>query len=325
MNETSQASGRTRGSAWRVAGFVVALIPLAILGYVLHQSWQGLPEEMLVPAWDRVALGVALQWASAAGCALQWRAILGALGMRLSPAEALHIHFYSQVGKYLPGKALLVVGKVVLATRQGLPLRGVTASVVYDQVLFLLSGAVTALILATVASADVIGRYRPLVLAVCVAGMALLHPAVIGRIFEIVRRVSRTELALPSLPYRTTLRLLATYAVPWLVAGIGFYFFVSAFVELVPRALPDMAAVVIASVIIGFIAVFAPAGIGVREAALSGLLALYFALPVAVAVAFAYRVAATAVDAASAVVALALSPAARRHAAARSNADERPT
>jgi uncharacterized membrane protein YbhN (UPF0104 family) len=293
-------------NGWRLAGFALAAALLAILGLVLYERWQELPREVLAPDWGRAGVAVALFLASAASCALQWRRTLWLLGHRLSVVEAVYIHFLAQAGKYLPGKVMLVVGKLMLATRQGLPIQGVTASVVYEQALYLMSGALSALVFTSLASADVIGRHRPIVLMVCVAGFALLHPAVMGQVFRGVRWASRAELTVPAISYRDTLKLLAGFCIPWFITGCAFYLFVTSFVPLGLRWFPDMAAAVVLSGILGLVSLFAPAGLGVREAALTVLLSAYFPLPVSVAIALAFRVATTLVDGLGIVGALAL-------------------
>jgi hypothetical protein len=227
------------------------------------------------------------------------------LGHRLSAVEAVYIHFFSQAGKYLPGK-------VMLATRQGLPIQGVTASMVYEQALVLLSGALLALVFASLASVDVVDRHRPVVFAVCLAGFALLHPAVMGQIVRGGQWASRSEVGVPALSYRATLRLLAGYCVPWFITGCAFYLLVTALAPLGLRALPDMAAAVVLAGILGMVSLFAPAGLGVREAALTAMLSAYFPLSVGIAIALAFRVVITLVDGLALIAAIVLRPQCRR-------------
>ncbi len=308
MSESPDRAGTMAGRAWRFAGIGLTLALLVVLGRMLYQRWQELPVEMLEPSWGRAGVAIALLLISSASSALQWRRTLRALGHPLSVVDALCIHFFSQVGKYLPGRVLLVVGKVMLATRQGLPVQAVTASVLYEQAFFLMSGALSALVFTGLASADLIGLNRPIVLAVCFAGFALLHPAAMGQIIRGVRWASRSDLAVPALSYGATLRLLVGYCLPWFLSCCAFFVFVTSFTPIELRAFPDMAAAVVLSTILGLVSLFAPAGLGVREAALTALLSVYFPLPVSVAIALGFRLATTLTDGMALVCAIALQP-----------------
>ena len=134
--------------------------------------------------------------------------------------------------------------------------------------------------------------------------------------FTAVRWASRSEFPVPALSYRATLALLAGYYIPWFMTGGAFYLFVTSFAPLGLRSILYMAAVVALSKILGLISVFAPAGLGVREAVLSTLLSVYFSLPVRVAIALVFRLATTIVDVMALICALVLQPECRRRAAA---------
>jgi hypothetical protein len=104
--------------------------------------------------------------------------------------------------------------------------------------------------------------------------------------------------------------------VPWIISGCAFYLFVTSFAPADLRLVPDMAAAVVLSGILGLISLFAPAGLGVREAVLTALLSVYFSLPVGVAIALAFRLATTLVDGLALIGALALQPWCRKRALA---------
>ena len=68
----------------------------------------------------------------------------------------------------------------MLAARHGLSVQGATESVIYEQALFLMSGGLSVLVFTVFASTDIVGRHRPIVLAVSFAGVALLHRGAVG-------------------------------------------------------------------------------------------------------------------------------------------------
>jgi uncharacterized membrane protein YbhN (UPF0104 family) len=300
---------------WRRTGALIGLVLFAGLAAVLASRWQELPSEVLDPNWPQLICAFAILLASLGSTALLWGRILAALDSKLSAVEVVHIHFICQTGKYLPGKVLLVVGKVVLAIRQGCARGAVGASVVYEQALFILSGGLAVLCFAAFASADVVADHRAAVATLCALALVGLHPFVLNRLVGVVEKLTGSELSGLVLAYPKLLGLLIAYAIPWLLAGVGYYLFVDALGPMELALLPDMGAVFALSGLVGVLALFAPAGIGVREAAMSAMLSAYMPVAASIAVALAFRVALVAVDVIALAIALSLQAQCRRRAA----------
>ena len=64
-----------------------------------------------------------------------WQLILKKMDISLSLRKSVKVSFLSMVGKYLPGKVWLVLGKVYLSGKEGLPRVEVFASVVIEIIL----------------------------------------------------------------------------------------------------------------------------------------------------------------------------------------------
>jgi uncharacterized membrane protein YbhN (UPF0104 family) len=316
MSEAQPQPPETQASPWwRRVGALVGIALIGALGWILAGRWQELPAEMLEPAWPQLIVAVALLLASQASSALLWGRVLEALEGRLSAAELLYIHFICQTGKYLPGKVMLMVGKVVLAVQQGRSRVAAGASVVYEQALFILSGGLAVLLFAAFASADVVTRHRGLVVVLCAISLAALHPLVLQRFVSVIEKITGVQLAGFVLSYRKLLGLLLAYSIPWLLAGVGYYMFVDSLVPVDSSLLPDLAAIFALSGLVGVFALFAPAGVGVREAAMSAMLSAYMPVAASIAVALAFRVALVAVDCSALLIALSLRGQCRRRAA----------
>jgi uncharacterized membrane protein YbhN (UPF0104 family) len=303
------------GSAWsRRLGAGIGLALFAGLAWILASRWQELPAEVMSPAWPQLILAVVLMFVAQAGSGLLWGRVLAALGEKLSAVELLQIHFICQTGKYLPGKIMLMVGKAVLAVQQGRS-RGVAgASVVYEMALFVISGGLAALLFAAFASADVVARHRPAVLVLCAVALAMLHPFVLQRFVTAVEKLTGSPLEGLVLPYRRLLSLLVIYVTPWLLGALAFFLFIDSLAPVELAQLPDLAAIFALSSLVGIVALFAPAGVGVREAAMSAMLSAYMPVAASIAVALAFRVALVTVDVIALLIALGLREPCRRRA-----------
>ncbi|MEX1183824.1 MAG: lysylphosphatidylglycerol synthase domain-containing protein [Gemmatimonadota bacterium] len=233
--------------------------------------------------------------------ALIWRRMLGDLSIgRPSVHTSLRVYFLSSLGRYIPGKLWQLAGLAVLAQRAGLPPAPAAATAVLGQFGFLTTGLLFLGVVlpewrtvldpaagsAGAASAPS-GAALPLALgaAMLVAGSAalwLLVATPIGRgfrhrvlaavgdaagsriagAFDLADRVRPADAAIWA----------AAYAASWVVLGAAFTLFVAAFEPTAVTAPRYLSGAVAASYLAGYLFVLAPAGIGVREAAMLVLL-----------------------------------------------------
>jgi uncharacterized membrane protein YbhN (UPF0104 family) len=255
------------GGAGRVATVALPLAGAALV------TWA------IVRGWDRTeaALGNAdVRWlvaTEAAACAAMvliavlWRSAMGVLGAALAPVETAALYFKGEVAKYVPGSVWAVVGRAELARRHGLSPSAAYGSVVLSLgALFLACAAVAAGGL-PFTSGTVGSPPAWALILVVVAGLAALHPAVLGRVWE--RAAKRwpvsAERPPPTPTWAASLGLVARYMPAWLLVSVATW---CASRALTPH--PGWANTVSATTVswlAGFVAVPAPGGIGVREAA----------------------------------------------------------
>jgi hypothetical protein len=230
--------------------------------------------------------------------ALLWRRIMTDMHIaRPTALTALRVYFLASLGRYLPGKLWQLAGLAILAGRAGMPPGSATAASILGQFGFLTTGLLFLGIMlpewtaAMPADADVpVALPLAVGTALLVAGGAALWLLVatpvghgfrrqavrllgrrggerLGAAFALADRVRPADAALWALGYTLS----------WVALGAAFTLFVAAF-EPAAAAFPRFTAgTVAASYLIGYLAVFAPAGIGVREVAM--LLLLQQALP----------------------------------------------
>jgi hypothetical protein len=194
------------------------------------------------------------------------RALTAAYGHRLSFRVANAINWIPQLGKYLPGKVASVVGAVWFMKQSSVP-AAVGLSVIATQAgLATIIGAVLSAQL--LFDADVRRRYPNAWIVSIVAligGAVILHPRVFTRAFNAVLRLARRP-PLDVVPrLRDFIRPVAFSILMWLCAGLALYFTTRAFVHAPLRAIPAFMSAAAVGIIVGFLALFAPSGIGVRE------------------------------------------------------------
>lgn len=226
--------------------------------------------------------------------ALGWGKVLRILEPDVSWDTIISIWMFSLSGKYLPaGTAWYVAGRMVLCDRYTIKKQHASVSILLEFVLVVISCSVVFLISLPFWQGDrpVVG-IESIVLGVVLLGLFILYPPVLERVINLLACMVRRGAIRLQLRYRDTLSLLVPYLAFWLSLGTAFYFLCNS-VHPTPASflrLVVLSGAFAASWLVGFLAVFAPSGLGVREGTLTLLLSFHMPMPVAVVVSLLSRV-----------------------------------
>ncbi|HET8528450.1 MAG TPA: lysylphosphatidylglycerol synthase domain-containing protein [Gaiellaceae bacterium] len=202
---------------------------------------------------------------------LGWMRILADWGQSISYPAALRAEMVSMLAKYVPGGVWTPAARVVAARRAGITDGAlVTLSMLIEAGISAVAGVIVFVVsLAWVDGVD--APIAPLV-AFAVVIAVLLHPRVFCPLASrILRRFGYG--GLPPLRASTMAFLLVFYSGTWVVGGVSLWFLLRSV-----GARPELAAVVFlggvgaVGAIVAVLSVFAPSGLGPREASMYGLM-----------------------------------------------------
>jgi uncharacterized membrane protein YbhN (UPF0104 family) len=262
-----------RKRLWFIVKLLVALTVIALAGVhfarilakpELHPYPFALRIEYLVPCGLLYLLAHAL-WGGF------WVRLLRSQGVRVSLPVGLRAYFFSQFGKYVPGKALVILIRVaMLRTAVGGKPLPVAITATYETLTSMAAGAIIGVALLPWVGVvpDVVSRNLGLVVA------AAALPLVLGLLNKVAaRRLAKWRgpdaPPLPSPPLGLLVQGLLQGACGWCLLGVSLALAVQA-VAPVPPAwtgpsyLADLGAIALAYVS-GFFMLFVPGGLGVRE------------------------------------------------------------
>jgi uncharacterized membrane protein YbhN (UPF0104 family) len=242
------------------------------LGWALRGSVHSAAHDLDNANLVLFALGCAALGAYYLVFVLGWMRILGEWGIRLSYPAALRAEMISMLAKYIPGGIWTPAARVVAARRAG-----VTDAALVTSSMLLEAGlsAVAGVIVFVVSLPFVDNVDAPLVpLVVFGAVLAILvQPRVFRPLAgKVLRRFGYTK-ELPNLRARTLTVLLAFYAGTWVLGGFALWLLlrsVGAHPE--PATVVFLGGTAAVGAIVAVLVVFAPSGLGVREASMYGLL-----------------------------------------------------
>jgi len=266
---------RTVGIAITVAIFWFILTPVV-------QHWHDTKAQLMAMRWWHVALSLAM---FATGLllfrAMAWRSILWGFGHKLPIAPALRIWLTSELARYVPGMIWQVLSRVRLCKPYGIRGSVVSTSQVLELAVFLLANLIIAVAcLCWLGFKTFTGPVQNwLIVAMCLTPFLalLLHPTIFYGITDfILTRLSKPTIS-SRLGKRQTFLLLLWYTLGLLLQSFAIWLLLSGPLELQFTKWWVVAGSYCLAWCAGFLAVWAPGGIGVREIVFMG--ALTVAMP----------------------------------------------
>ena len=274
--ETVEQSPRftRRRIAWLVVKLAIFAVVLSFVVGALVDRFRAVDWRNLRP--DAACLGgaVALLAVSGVVSGTGYHMLLVSFGHPIRWTTMLGVVWVSQLGKYVPGKVLSVAGGMWLLKKQNVPVAVGMAINVMLMGLYVVVGLMVAAPLVVFEKLTLLGPLTWLwSLLILAGGVVMLHPRVfVGAINFGLRRLGREPL-----PSRLRLRdyggPLAMICFQWLLIGMAFWLAARSVADVPLARAPFVISATALAVTIGFVAVFAPAGLGVREGLLLLLLA----------------------------------------------------
>ena len=207
-----------------------------------------------------------------------WRATLRVWSETLPRSEAARIWFVSNLGKYVPGKVWQIAAMGAMAQRSGV---SATAAIGSSLILNLVSVLAGFAVMAVTAAGrlDAFARdpgsaggtlaNTTIVMIALVGALGLaLAPIAVPRLAALAGRVTGRSIAIPRVPPRAIWLAAGATIASWVLYGIAFSLFAHG---VTPRATGNALsyiAVYTGSYLAGYLALFVPGGVGVREAVL---------------------------------------------------------
>jgi glycosyltransferase 2 family protein len=251
---------------WLAAQWVFAVAVIWYAARSLAGHWSEAGDRLMAtrPVWSLVGVATVLVLASYVVLIDAWRRLLAAWSARLTWLHAARIWLASNLGKYVPGKIWSILAMGALARERGASAVAAGGSSLVMQAM----SVVTGLTVAAVFGATTRGALWGAVLAVAITIAAIVTaPAILPRLAVRLSALTGRSVPVPAVPQRAVWLAAGTTVVAWLLTGYAFRLF-SESLGIARGATGAYIAVYAASYVAGFLALFAPGGIGVREGAL---------------------------------------------------------
>ncbi len=301
MSETSTSATKPKRRVWTIAKWVLCLAVVGFVGKRGYELWQQDAVELEVePAWLVLAgIVYVIGWFPSVWF---WREAMRRLGGSVSVMAAARAYYCGHLGKYIPGKAMVLVIRGSMVAECGSPMRIGMLTAAYETLVMMgaglaLGAALSPQLFASAALPEWLSWLnwiieRPVIgpIVAVVAGLAALPVA--GKLLEKIGRkfVPKSEqsdskepgsrpsvnaastpesnaVAGPSIDSTFLLMGTLVFVVGWMIHGLS--------LGLTLRAVTPTnfdwsnwlvwAGAGALATSVGFIAIFAPGGVGIRE------------------------------------------------------------
>ena len=232
----------------RMVAQVLLLAAIAFALLRVRSLWHGSHVELGQLEWLALVGSLALAAIGTIAGGWIWVAILDVLGVPPQRRTAA-IYFQAQLAKYIPGSVWQYAGRAALANAHGIPMRPVAVSLPVEFTASAVAGGSMAAFLLGWWGAAVVGLF---------AGVLVL--------MERLAPFRRPAV-------RATVRATLLYLPVWLVLGTSFWLCARGLLDIPAQDLALYIGAFAIAFLAGLMAVYAPGGLGVREAVLVALLA----------------------------------------------------
>ena len=302
-NGISTYFGSSKKIFFRIVYFVAVLAVFIFLTRFLRLNWQKLNNHDWAVDYGFLAVSLIFFFIYTIAAALAWRKIFTILepGKITSRFLVIRVFAYSVFGKYLPGISWAPVARLYFGRRHGLGGKKFAVSIVYENFIIIISGFLLSLfLLGGFLDAPVSGFYSAAIVSIAV-GLVLIHPKIFHIMVNFILNAFKREAIARNefLKINDIVKIVFYYFFAYAAAGVGFYFLIRSFFYLPLSNIPVMIGAFALALVSGVVVIFAPSGLGVREAVLTAILSLYFSLESAIFISIMARIWSTAGEVAS--------------------------
>lgn len=273
---------------------------------VASPHWEAIRSRDLAWRVGPLAASGVLVLATLAILLAAWTASLHWCGAQIRYRDAARVWFTANLARFIPGAVWQFASLAAMAARYQVSMIAATATVLLEQIVLLITGLLVIAAL-TPAVLHAVWWQTALAAAAALGAVGLVLPRPNNRVGHwLENRLPGIRLLWSGMTPARLAMFAGTLVVPWLLYGIAFRFLALGLFGSPPGSWGFYIAAFTGSYVAGVIAVFAPAGLFVREAALIGLLSPLLGSGDAVILAAASRIWLTALEVLAALVVLAL-------------------
>ncbi len=277
----------------KTISFGIVAVILFFLFRILFDNWQKIREYEFSFNYFYVFLSLIFLSLGLVLIGATWNIILRKLGYYdLGWWPAIKITVAANFGKYIPGKIWGIAGAVYLARKNKIPNKILTFSYLFQTAIGVLAALFWGCLLTIIhLGANFYFLYYFLFALIPIFIIILCPKILFNLINFLFKKIKQRELNLPKYLKESEILLVSLLlSLTRFLHGSGFFLLIKSFWDVSWNNLLIFIGVYVLANVSGYLALFAPAGLGVKEGILVLLLKFYLPLEVAIFVSFLARI-----------------------------------
>jgi uncharacterized membrane protein YbhN (UPF0104 family) len=277
--------------------YALILVVVYFAGKKLVDNWQ----EVISYSWSLnpflLVLSVAAHIITLTLLSTVWSLLISGFGHQVSLRHAFKISYIANLGRYIPGKIWPVFGMVYLARKLDINEEAAMASWGITQ-MFAIPASFLAFLVTLMFHPEMLaggldrfvgqGIYLVAAAVFLISLLLVVVPDKTLFLFNYLLRLFRRPPVRFSLTKTTALKVYLGYFIGWLLFGFSFWLFIAAVIDDPQVPVIGGIGAFILAYQVGYLTLFSPGGLGVRELVLTSVLTA-FAGPAAAGIAVASR------------------------------------
>jgi hypothetical protein len=266
--------------------FIVAA--LAIMGYYFQKNWAAIRQHEWNFNIKLLILSAVLLWAAISAYIF----VIYFIVKRLVGAKIKYIQMYriiniTNIGRYLPGKLWNVLGFFMYVGEYGIGKKQATLSILASEVAG--KGGALFLGLFYFLFSSKFQDFLPAMIILLAACLIVMHPRILDKLINFGLKLIKKPPVKIEFAYRDMLLFFLMYIGVWLCYSLAFYVLVKSITP-IDINFWRFSPILPMCWVVGYVMLFAPGGIGVREGMLTLTLSEYMSPEVALVIALAQRI-----------------------------------
>lgn len=290
----------------KILKIVIVAIAIIFMAYYLYLNWEELQQYEWQFDIKLLLLSSVLLWIAFNSATFMHKQIFHNIaGFKFSFWQMFRIYNISNLGRYLPGKLWNILGLYYLTKEQGASKSQTTLAVITNEIGY--KGSAIVIGLLYFIFSPIFKKYMPIMLAILIVFLIAIHPRILSYGLNYFLKLFKKQAIKVSFNYLTIIKYILYYFVVWFLHSLAFYVFVNAITSIESINIIHFFTIMPTCWIVGYIMLFVPGGIGVREGMLVLVLSEYLPAEIALVIAISQRIWFIIIEGINAIIAMLMS------------------
>lgn len=276
----------------KVLSPVVILVIFLILFWNIYLNWEQLTSYKWNFSFKTIIIVLSFSISLYFANVFAWHIISKSLNFKISFKENLKIWMVSNLSRYLPGGIWQYPTRVIMVSKKGPSKLAATSAVIFESLFGMAVGGILSLFLIKTLPIANNQSIQFLLQMIALSPLLLFlfsSARFTSYLSKSLKKVTKKNLKIENIDWKKIPGISGAFFLQYFFAGVTLYVLANTVTELNLTHLPLFIAIYAASWLLGYISFFAPAGLGVQDVSIAGLLSLLMPAPSAIIVTIAFR------------------------------------